>query len=131
MIRNDEGIAMSQNPINLAVRFLLEMAALIAIGYWGWTQHTGILRYALVIGPPLLAAFLWGTFRVPEDASANGKAPVPIPGPLRLLLELVIFGFAVWGLSSAGAVPAAWIFGGITLIHYLVSYDRIAWLLRK
>ena len=94
---------MSQNPINLAVRFLLEIAALVAIGYWGWAQHAGILRYALVIGLPLLAAFLWGTLRVPEDASANGKAPVPVPGALRLLLELAFFGFATWGLFDAGA----------------------------
>ncbi len=122
---------MSQNPINLAVRFLLEIAALVAIGYWGWAQHTGTLRYALVIGLPLLAAFLWGTLRVPKDASANGKAPVPVPGALRLLLELTFFGFATWGLFDAGAAPAAWVFGGTALIHYLISYDRIVWLVRQ
>jgi hypothetical protein len=122
---------MSQNPINLAARFFLEIAALIAIGLWGWTQHIGILRYVLVIGLPLLAASMWGIFRVPEDASANRKAPVPIPGWLRLLLELAFFGFATWGLFNADARLPAWIFGGVVLIHYLVSYDRIAWLVRQ
>ena len=122
---------MSQNPINLAIRFLLEIAALIAIGYWGWMQHTGILRYILVIVLPVLATSLWGTFRTPEDASANRKAPVPIAGPLRLLLELAFFGFATWGLLNAGARLSALIFGGATLVHYLVSYDRIAWLMRQ
>jgi hypothetical protein len=122
---------MSQNPINLAVRFLLEIAALIAIGFWGWTQHTGILRYILVFVLPLLAASLWGIFRVPEDASANRKAPVPIAGWLRLLLELAIFGFATWGLFDAGARFSAWIFGGAVIIHTLVSYDRIIWLMRQ
>ena len=43
---------MSQNPLNLAVRFALELAGLYALGLWGWTQHTGILRYLLTIGLP-------------------------------------------------------------------------------
>ncbi|MBN2245139.1 MAG: DUF2568 domain-containing protein, partial [Candidatus Aminicenantes bacterium] len=37
---------------------------------------------------------LWGTFRVPGDSSSSGKAPIPIPGFLRLFLELVIFSLA-------------------------------------
>jgi hypothetical protein len=122
---------MSQNPINLAVRFLLEISALTAIGFWSWTQHTGILQIALVIALPVLAATLWGIFRTPEDASANRKAPVPVAGWVRLLLELAFFGFAVWGLFDAGAMLTAWIFGGVILIHYLVSYDRIRWLMRQ
>jgi hypothetical protein len=122
---------MSQNPINLAVRFLLELTALYAFGLWGWTQHTGVLRYLLTIGLPLLAATLWGTFRVPADSSANGKAPVPVAGWLRLLLEVIFFTFAAWCLFDAGAIVAAYVFSGISLIHYLVSYDRILWLLRE
>jgi hypothetical protein len=30
---------MSKNPANLALRFVLELAALAALGYWGWTTH--------------------------------------------------------------------------------------------
>jgi len=122
---------MSQNPINLAVRFLLELAALTAVGFWGWTQHAGFLRYLLVIGLPFFAATLWGTFRVPADASANGKAPVPVAGWLRLLLEVVFFSFAAWCWFDAGAMSAGYIFSGIVLIHYLISYDRILWLFRQ
>jgi hypothetical protein len=122
---------MSQNPINLGIRFLLELAALAALAYWGWTQHTGILRYLLAIGLPSLAAVMWGTFRVPADASANGKAPVPVAGWLRLSLELVFFTSAAWCLFDAGAMFAGYIFSGVALIHYLVSYDRILWLFKQ
>jgi uncharacterized protein DUF2568 len=49
---------MGQNPLNLALRFFLELAALYFIGNWGWTRHTGVLRYLLAFGLPLLAAVI-------------------------------------------------------------------------
>lgn len=121
---------MAQNPLNLALRFILEMAALVALGYWGWVQHEGVWRYVLAIGLPLIAAVLWGVFRAPGDASA-GPPIVAVPGPVRLLLELALFGGATWGLYNAGATSAAWVFGAIALVHYIVSYDRVWWLLRS
>jgi hypothetical protein len=122
---------MSQNPINLTVRFLLELVGLYAFGLWGWTQHTGIMRFLLVIGLPLIAATLWATFRVPADASANGKAPVPVAGWLRLLLEVIFFTSAAWCLFNSGATNAGYIFSAVALIHYLLSYDRILWLFKQ
>jgi hypothetical protein len=54
-----------------------------------------------------------------------------VPGWVRLLLELTLFASAAWGLVDAGAATAGWIFGLLTLFHYLISYDRISWLLKK
>lgn len=119
---------MSSHPINLAVRFLLEVAALLAVGYWGWSTGSGVLRFVLALGLPLMAAVLWGTFRVPNDPSSSGRAPVPIPGILRLLLELALFAFATWALYDAGAVQLSWILGLVVVVHYALSYDRIRWL---
>jgi len=59
------------NPINLVVRFILEMAGLVALGWWGWNQGEGILRFMLTLGIPFLTAVLWGTFAVPYDPSRN------------------------------------------------------------
>jgi protein involved in polysaccharide export with SLBB domain len=67
---------MGQNPLNLALRFVLEIVALIAVGYWGWTAATGVLGYVLAIGLPLLAAVFWGTFRVPGDDSGSSTGDV-------------------------------------------------------
>jgi hypothetical protein len=120
---------MSKNPINLAVRFLLEIAALLAIGHWGWRQASGAASYLLAVGMSLVAAVVWGTFRVPGDASASGRARVAVPGLVRLAIELGMFGFAAWALLSEGATALGWIFGGVALLHYVVSYDRIGWLL--
>jgi hypothetical protein len=74
---------MGSHPLNLALCFLLEIAALVAIGCWGLDQHSGIWHFIVGVGAPLIAAALWGTFAVPDDPSRSGKAPVPIPGVLR------------------------------------------------
>lgn len=121
---------MSQNMINLAVRFLLELAALYAFGRWGWFQRTDVWRYFLMIGIPLFAAVLWGVFRVPGDASASGNAVVAVQGWVRLLLEIGFFSFATYSFFATGLSNVGWIFGIITLIHYIISYDRILWLLK-
>jgi hypothetical protein len=117
------------HPINLAVRFLLELSALAALAYWGWTQHAGPLRFILAIGLPLIAAVLWGTFNVRQDPSRSGRAPVPVPGLVRLALELAFFGVAAWALYAAGKAQLSLIFGLIVVVHYLVSYDRLRWLI--
>lgn len=119
---------MGSNPLNLALRFFLEIAALMAMGYWGWQQSETWTRFLLAPFVPLLAAVLWATLRVPNDP---GKAPVAVPGIVRLLLELVFFGFAVWGLFDAGATTWGWVIGVAVVLHYLLSYDRVLWLLRQ
>jgi Protein of unknown function (DUF2568) len=122
---------MGSNPINLAVRFFLELTALMAMGFWGWNQGKGALRFVLAFGIPVIAAVLWGVFAVPDDPSRSGHAIVSTPGILRLVLELIFFSFAAWTLYSAGAIKASWIFGTVTLIHYALSYDRLYWLIKQ
>jgi hypothetical protein len=122
---------MGWNSINLGFRFLLELTAVIALGYWGWIVFDDIWRVALGIGLPLAAAVIWGTFRVPDEPMHRGDVPVPIPGVLRLLLELVLFASASWLLILAGTKSLGWIFAALVAIHYVISYDRVLWLLRK
>ena len=122
---------MSYHPINLAVRFLLELAALAALGYWGRQQGSGLTGYALMIVLPLIAAILWGIFNVPGDPSRSGKAPVAVPGIVRLGLELLFFTAAVIALYHAGAIRSSQVLGTVVAIHYLVSYNRILWLLER
>jgi hypothetical protein len=122
---------MGSNPVNLAVRFVLEIAGLAALGWWGWHQGNGIFRFVLAVGIPILAAALWGTFAVPDDPSRSGKAPVSVPGIVRLVFELAFFAAATWALFAIGLTALAWIYGVAVLIHYAISYDRILWLIRQ
>ncbi len=119
---------MNAHPVNLAVRFLLELAALGIFAAWGWQQSQGWQRWMLAIGLPFAAATIWGIFRVPNDP---GPATVAVPGLVRLLTEAVFFGLAVWALHDLKAEKWSWAMLAILLIHYAVSYDRIIWMLKQ
>lgn len=97
--------------INLAVRFLLELCILAALGYWGF--HIGkslFLKAAVGIGAPLLAAVVWGTFLSP-------KASIPLPRLQGLLLEIAVFGLAAAALYAAGRPALCAVFVVIAVIN--------------
>ena len=119
---------MGSHPINLIMRFLLELAAMFAVGYWAWYYFNSPMNYMLAIVIPGLLMTLWVVFAVPNDPSRSGKAPVPVPGIVRLLYEMIFFAFAVWALNETGFTHLSIIFGSITALHYIISYDRIIWL---
>jgi hypothetical protein len=122
---------MGSHPINLMIRFILELLALISVGFWAWKSFDGLLQYILGIGLPILMTIMWGTFAVPDDPSRSGKAPIPVSGLFRLLLEFMFFALAVWALYDLKQDKLSYMLGGIVIIHYLISYDRISWLLSQ
>ena len=128
---NLKSFTMGSHPINLIIRFVLELLALLAVGFWAWKSFDGALQYILGIGLPILMTIVWGTFAVPDDPSRSGRAPIPVSGSLRLLIELLFFAIATWALYDLQEIELSSIFGGLVIIHYLVSYDRISWLLSK
>ena len=117
---------MADNPLNLLLRFGLEMAALLVMGVWSWNQGDGIWRVVLALSIPLAAAAIWGIFRVPNDP---GSAPVPIPGWVRLLLELAFFGFSLWAAYDLDRHVWFRILAVLLVVHHALSYDRILRLL--
>ena len=122
---------MGSHPFNLMIRFLLEIAAIAAVGIWGWKLGEEWTRFLWASLLPILLMTVWGVFAVPDDPSRSGNAPVPISGWLRLVIELGIFTCASWALFDLGFFKTAFIFAIICLLHYLVSYDRILWLLKQ
>jgi hypothetical protein len=119
---------MNAKPINLAVRFLLEIVMLIILGYWGWHLAGNWERYVAAPGLPILAATLWGVFRIQNDPK---PAPVEVPGIVRLLLEFILFGAAIYFLYDLNYIRLSWIMAAIVVVHYLVSYDRTWAMLRN
>jgi hypothetical protein len=116
--------------INLLLRFLLEIAALVIVGTWGWNQTTGLFQYLFVAGLPVLFATLWGVFAVPGDPSRSGKSVVPVPGWFRLIIELILLGFAAWAIFDLGHRTFGLIFTVLLVFHYITFIERLKWLVR-
>jgi len=119
------------HPLNLALRFILELSALTAAGIWGYQLSETALRFFFAAAFPLALAVLWAVFAVPGDKSRSGKTVLPTPGPLRLLLETAFFAFAGWAFIAVGHTRLGIIFGALVLMHYFFSLDRLLWLIRE
>ena len=74
---------------------------------------------------------LWGVFAVPDDPSRSGNAPVPVPGVVRLFLELAILLGGAYAWYLAGYTLFAGIFGTLIAFHYFLSAERVGWLLQQ
>lgn len=100
--------------LNLAVRFLLEICALTALGYWGFKTGNGtFLKIGLGIGTPLLAAIIWGMFVSPKATYKLG-----VPG--ELFIEVLVLGGAGLALYFAGKSSLAFTFIIVVLINKIL-----------
>ncbi len=87
---------------NLALRFLLELAALAAVGYWGWKTGSGATRPVLAVGAISALVVVWTLFIRPNPV-------VESAGPPRLLLEFAVWtaaGAALWASGHPRLAPA-------------------------
>jgi hypothetical protein len=83
---------------NLTLRFACELAALVAVGWWGWTVSP-VVGIAL----PVVVAGVWGAWIAP-------KARRRLDDPLRLVIELVIFAAATASFIAVGQSILAVVF---------------------
>ena len=74
-------------------------------------------RGVLSVGAPLLAAVVWGAWVAP-------KARWPVPMPVRVVIELVLFGAAVGGLTVAGQPVLAVVLGVAALVTSLLNASQ-------
>jgi Protein of unknown function (DUF2568) len=106
-------------PINLALRFALELAALAAFGAWGLHAAGRPAGFALAGAAVLAAAAVWGRWMAPTSRHR-------LADPARLLAEAAFFtaaGTALAltgrsGLGAALAVAAVANAGLLRLLHH-------------
>jgi hypothetical protein len=83
-------------PANLVLRFVLELAAFAAIGYWAWTAADGWLRPVLTVAAVGAVIVVWGLFVSP-------KAKVDTPAWARFAIEVAVWIAAGAALYAAGS----------------------------
>lgn len=119
--------ARRQSALHLAIRFALELATLAAYGWWGWRLgDSGFTGMVLVILLPVLGGSIWAVFRTPGDGA--GRALMPVPGPVRLVIELSLIGIAAYGVWMAGSRAAAETLLTAWGLHYAVAWEYVRWL---
>ena len=122
----------TQPMVMLATRFLLELIGFGAIGWAGWNLGGGgVAGGVLAAGFVVAAGAAWGALTVPDAPARNPTPVIVVPGWVRLLVELAIFGLAAWALwvfvSRAASESYLTALGIVTL----VGWDRIWWLLKQ
>jgi hypothetical protein len=101
--------------LNDGFRFLLELAGLVALGYWGFTVGGSGTRWLFGLGAPAAMAVVWGLFISP-------KAPMRTTDPVRILVELAVFGCAVAALVHAGRPKLALVLGAAVAVHLALTF---------
>ena len=93
----------------LGIRFGTELALLAVLVILGLNAGIGLAgRVALAVGCPVVAAVLWGIAIAPQ-------ARRRLADPLRLVVEVALFGSAAVGLGVEGSVIGAVIFAVVTI----------------
>lgn len=115
-------------PIDLALRAILEIAAVLGLLLGGLGSVSGAMGLVLALAVAAGAGALWATFRVPDDP---GPSPWPIPGSARLALELVLLGLGALGWLLAGWLVVGLMTGVLIVLHYLMTAPRVRWLLEQ
>ena len=104
------------DALTLTVRFLLELAALGALAWWGVrTGQTAGMKVLLGAGAPLVAAVVWGLFVAP-------KASFAVPGAVHAALQIAVLGAAVAALAVIGKVTAAEVLAATALVNAAALY---------
>jgi hypothetical protein len=99
---------------NLGIAFLLELAVLFAVGYWGFRLSVGLtLRLVAGLGTPVLMAVLWGLLAAP-------KASFPLHGVADVSFRIAWFGVGALAFWVAGRPIAALVLAGIFAANALM-----------
>lgn len=96
---------------NLIARLALEVAALLALSYWGLhlDRHVAV-RIGAGIAAPLTAAIVWALFASPNTAIAVAE-------PLKVAVQLVVFTVATGALVTTGKPRLATTFAGLAVAN--------------
>lgn len=97
------------------MRFALEVAAVGAVAFWGWTAGEGAVGWILALAAPLAVIVVWALFVSP-------KAAIELARPLRLVIELGVVGAAAAAIAAAGHGTLALVFAVVAVVSGTLNY---------
>lgn len=104
-------MAESIKMINIGLSFILELAMLVALGYWGLYGDKSVpLKWLLGIGLPLLTAVVWGFLFAP-------KAVHRLDSTSGSLLSLLLFLLAAAALFYTRHLELAIAFAVLAVVN--------------
>jgi hypothetical protein len=111
----------------LTLRFAIEVTAFFGIGAIAdaWGGHLIAIAVVVAFGT------LWSLLNVKGDPSRSGAAPIPVPGAVRLVVELSALASGVAGYYLTKRFIVAAVLGALTLFHYAATWPRTRWLLQQ
>ena len=102
--------------INLTLAFLLELVAVGAFAYFGFTSSaSGVLNVVLGIGLAVISIVLWGVFAAP-------KSPRQLRGAALWGFKIAFFALAALALVAAGSTTLAFVFAVLVAINLTLAY---------
>jgi hypothetical protein len=106
---------------NEALAFLLELAMLAGLTWWGATQDGSVIsRVLLAVAAPLAAAIVWGLFAAPR-----ARFRMPVAGVL--VVKAVVFVVTALAVYAAGLHLVAMVVGATALLNAgIAAADRAA-----
>ncbi|MFF2008039.1 YrdB family protein [Streptomyces sp. NPDC058195] len=100
---------------NEVLAFLVELAALGALAWWGVAAGDGVVaRVLLGAGAPAVAAVVWGLF-----ASPKARFRPPMAGVL--LVKAVVLGGGAYAVHAVGHSVAAVCFAVVVVVNTTVA----------
>lgn len=102
--------------INDGVRFMLELATLVTVAWYCWKQADRVyVKVLLAVTAPVVIGTVWAIW-----ISANSATVVD--DPLRLLLEVAVFGSGVAALLALRQPKWALLMGAVATLHLVTTF---------
>jgi Protein of unknown function (DUF2568) len=105
---------------NLAVKFILELAALAAFAFWGATLDGVLVSVIVGIAAPATAAVLWGLFAAPRSSRRlTTRSRVPF--------ELSVFALGAAALVAVDWTAIAAAFAAVVIVNAVLLTRLDQW----